>query len=85
MRHSIPRNCCYDSLAGKNNLNTEDYRKTGPEVINVFSCSTELIIIKISRHSTFLGSDKPKMLFFRNCSTNCWRLNIYEQEKFKLS
>ena len=43
----------------------------GPEVIDLLSCSTQLsmkfqkfISIKISRHLAFLGSDKPRMLFF---------------------
>ena len=43
----------------------------GPEVIKLFSCSTQLsmkfemlISIKVSRNLVFLGSDKPKMLFF---------------------
>ena len=43
----------------------------GPEVIKLFSCSTQLsmkfemlISLKISRNSDFLGSDKPRMLFF---------------------
>ena len=34
----------------------------------------------------FLGSDKPKMLFFLNCwhfniYEHCWHFNIYEQDK----
>ena len=45
-----------------------------------------LISIKISRNSAFLGSDKPRMVFFpfikvKNAN-NCWHFNIYEQEKF---
>ena len=45
--------------------------KSAPEVIKLFSCSTQLsmlfkmlISIKISRNSAFSGSDKPRMLFF---------------------
>ena len=43
----------------------------GPEGIKLFSCSTQLsmkfkllIRIKISRNSAFLGSYKPRLLFF---------------------
>ena len=54
-----------------------------------------LISIKISRNSDFLGSDKPRMLFFPLINVkmptivgiltfnNCWHFNIYEQEKFR--
>ena len=66
--------------------------QTGPEVIKLFSCSSQLSIkflmlirIKISRNLAFLGSDKPKMLSFPLILTfmsNCWHFNIYEQEKF---
>ena len=39
-----------------------------------------LISIKISRNSAFLGSDKPRMLFFK--LINVKMPTIYEQEKF---
>ena len=48
-----------------------DHTKPGPGVIKLFSCSIQLsmkfymlVSIKISRNWTFLGSDKPRMLFF---------------------
>ena len=48
-----------------------------------------LISIKISRNSAFLGSDKPRMLFFPLINVkmptvvgSCWHFNIYDQENF---
>ena len=62
--------------------------KSGPEVIKLFSCSTQLsmnfqmqLSIKVSEIWLFLGSDKPRMLFFLLIN-NCWHFNIYELEKF---
>ena len=54
--YNVIINCYYRALA----------TKTGPEVIKLFSCSTEILNAhksKISRNSAFLGSDKPRMLF----------------------
>ena len=51
-------------------LYNENNAGPGPEVIKLFSCSTQLsmkfqmlISIKITRNSAFLGSAKPRMLF----------------------
>ena len=41
-----------------------------------------LIRIKISRNSAFLGSDKPRMLFFPLINVKMPTINISEQEKF---
>ena len=65
----------------------------GPEVIELFSCPTQLSIkclmlisIKISRDSAFLWADQPRKLFFPlinvKMPTICWHFNIYEQENF---
>ena len=45
-------------------------RVTGPEVIKLFSCSTQLsmkfyMLIRIKEIKHFSGSDKPRMLFPR--------------------
>ena len=37
-----------------------------------------VVIMKISRNSVFLGSDKPRMIMY----DNCWYFNIYEQGTF---
>ena len=48
-----------------------------------------LISIEISRHSAFLGSDKPRMLFFPhinvNMRTNVGILTFIRRKKFMLS
>ena len=58
-------------LHNRNSVNREG-AATGPEIIKLFSFSTQLsmkflmlINIKISRKTIFLGSDKPRMLFFQ--------------------
>ena len=50
-----------------------------PEVIKLFSYSVEHEILnahkyKLSRNSAFLGSDKPRMLFFRSKMLKCQQL-----------
>ena len=52
-------------------LNGRDLSRSGPEVIKLFSCSTQLSIklgmlkyINIKKFGFFSGSDKPRMLFF---------------------
>ena len=59
------------SILNGNNTNTRNDKQSGPGVIKLFSCSTQLSItfkmlisIEISRNSAFLCSDKPRMLFF---------------------
>ena len=71
--------------------------KTGPEVIKLFSCSTQLsmkfeilISIKISRNSAFFSdSDKPRMLFFLlinvKMPTIVGILTFMSRKKFMLS
>ena len=65
-------------------------------VINFFSFSTQLsmklqtlISIKITRNSAFLGSDKPRLLFFSlinvKMSTIVGILTFMSREKFMLS
>ena len=69
---------------------------SGPEVLKLFSCSTQLSRVehellnahkcKMSRNSAFLGSDQPRMLFFplinvKNANNSCHFI-VYEQEKF---
>ena len=70
--------------------------KSGPEVIKLFPCSTQLsmkfqmlISVKISRNSAFFsGSDKPIMLVFliiivKNANNSfCLHFNCCEKEKF---
>ena len=46
-----------------------DPDQTGPEVIKLFSCSVEQGILNAHKYKNikkfaFLGSDKPRMLFF---------------------
>ena len=67
-----------------------------PEVINLFPRSTQLnmkftmlISIKILKNSAFLGSDKPRMLFFLlinvKMPTIVGILTIINRENFMLS
>ena len=69
---------------------------SSPEVIKLFSCSTQLgmkfyihISIKISRNSAFLGSDNPRMLFFplinANMSTIVGNFTFMSRKNFMLS
>ena len=37
----------------------------------------------INKNQLFLGSDKPRMLFFLHINVKiCWHFNFYEREKF---
>ena len=62
---------------------------SGPEVIKLFSCSTEFSMKILNAHTYktikefyFLGSDKPGILFFQLINVKMPTINIYEQEKF---
>ena len=39
----------------------------------------------ITKFSFFLGSSKPRMLFFPLINVKCWHFNIYERKIFMLS
>ena len=47
------------------------HAKPGPEVIELFSCSTQLVM-------KFILLIKVKM------PTNCWHFNIYEHDKYNI-
>ena len=69
------------------------YYKTGPKVIKLFSCSTQLsmkflmlISINISRNSAFFsGSDKPRMPFFLLINVKVGILTFMSMKNFMLS
>ena len=72
----------------------QDCIKTGPEVIKLFSCSTELsmkfqLLIKTkipaNKEVSYFKSLRCCIYHANKClnANNCWHFNIYEQDKFR--